>query len=564
MNLEQLKEKAEAPEWMTNEGYSTISKGYLLENETPKEMWQRVSSASAQKLKKPELADKFFNLFWNNWLCGSTPVLANSGTDRGINISCYSEHVADSVHSIFQKQVELAALAKHGGGVGVYFNDVRGRGEIITNNGFSEGILPWLKCYDSATVSISQGGVRRAATAIYLDVEHTDIEEFINMRRPVGDINRRCMNLHHSVCVSDDFLIRVQNGDTYARYLWTEILKTRFETGEPYLFFSDNVNRQAPECYKQNNLTIKTSNICSEIFLFTDPDHTFVCCLSSLNLAKYDEWKNTDTTQLAIWFLDGIMQEFIDKAKEKPGFENAVRFAEKSRALGLGVLGWHTLLQSKKIAFDSFDAMALNAEIFKHIRSEADIATRELASVYGEALWTKGFNIRNTHLLACAPTVSNSIISGSVSAGIEPISANIYSLKTAKGTFFRYNPTLKQLLADKGKDNIDTWKLINQNNGSIANLDFLSESEKEVFLTAREINQFAIIRQAAQRQKWIDQGQSINLFFTNNSNPKYINEVHMEAWKSGLKSLYYCRAEAALKGDSISRQKVDECKACEG
>ncbi len=561
--LEKLKEKGEAPSFLTEEGFKTLQGGYLLPDETPKDMWKRVSSSAAKKLKKPELEEKFFNLFWNNWLCGATPVLSNMGTERGLPISCNSIHLHDSVDSIFQKQHELAMLSKNGAGVGIYLGDIRGRGAPIFGNGKSEGVIPWLKCYDSTTVAVSQGSTRRGASAVYLPIDHLDIEEFLNLRRPVGDTNRRCLNLHHAVCISDEFMKKVQKGDEKSRHIWKEVIKTRFETGEPYLFFSDNVNKKVPECYKKHNLKIKTSNICNEIYLFTDQDHTLVCCLSSLNLFKYEEWKNTDTVQLSIWFLDAVMQEYIDKAKGKPGFESAIRFAEKSRALGLGVLGWHSLLQKRKIPFDSMDAMYLNAEIFRSIRSEANKATKALAKEYGEPEWCKDFGVRNSHLLACAPTVSNSIISGSVSAGIEPISANVYSLKTAKGTFLRYNPILKQLLQEKNKDTVDVWKQINIDDGSVQSLSFLNEDEKELFLSAREINQFAIINQAGQRQKWIDQGQSVNLFFGKNSDPKYIHNVHMEAWEIGLKGLYYCRAESVLRGDSTSRQK-EECKACEG
>lgn len=561
MDLIYLKENNQAPEWLTEEGLKTLENGYLLTDETPKDMWKRVSSAAAKTLNKPELEDKFFNIFWRGWLCGATPVLSNLGTSRGLPISCNTIHVDDSIDSIFKKQHELAMLSKNGAGVGVYVGDIRGRGESIHGNGKSEGVIPWLKCYDATTLAVSQGSVRRGASAVYLPIDHIDIDEFLALRRPVGDVNRRCLNLHHAVCVSDDFMNKIKSGDGHSRDLWKEVLRTRFETGEPYLFFTDNVNRQLPDCYNKRGLTVKASNICNEIYLYTDVDHTFVCCLSSLNLFKYDEWKNTDTVQLSIWFLDAVIQEYINKAKDKVGLEAAVRFAEKSRALGLGALGWHSLLQKNKIPFDSFESMRLNAEIFKYIQSEALIASKKLAEEYGVPEWCD--NTRNTHLLALAPTVSNSIISGSISAGIEPISANVFSLKTAKGTFMRFNPLVKELLISRNKDNIDTWKSINEKDGSVQHLSFLSNEEKEIFLTAREINQFAIVKQAAQRQKWIDQGQSVNLFFAKNSSPKYIHEVHMEAWESGLKGLYYCRAESILKGDSISRQK-DECKACEG
>jgi len=351
-------------------------------------------------------------------------------------------------------------------------------------------------------------------------------------------------------------------GDLTKRKLWEEILKARVETGEPYIFFTDNVNNQNPECYTANNLSVKGSNICSEITLHTDPDHSFVCCLSSLNLVRWHEWKDTDTVELTVRFLDAVLSEYIEKTKNIPAFDASRNSAIKGRAIGIGVLGWHTLLQENSFPMDSFDAMQLNAEIFRTIRLKADHETQKLAVELGEPEWCKGFNRRNTHLLAVAPTVSNSIISGGYSAGIEPISANIFIQGSAKGTFIIKNATLEKLLESKDKNTPDVWKSINEQNGSVQHLDFLSEHEKEVFLTAREINQHTIIKQAAQRQKWIDQSQSVNLFFASNSSPKYIHQVHTAAWKNGLKTLYYLRGDGVIKSDLASRNE-DECKACE-
>lgn len=567
-NLDELKIRKLAPTWLTEEGFKTLLSGYLLPDETPHDMYRRVSKSASKALGMPELEDEFYEAIWNNWICLSTPIAANMGTNRGLPISCNSLHVGDSVDSIFSKNHELAMLSKFGAGVGIYLGDVRGRGASIKGNGFSEGIIPWAKVYDSTTVAVSQGSTRRGASAIYLDIEHPDIEEFINIRRPTGDANRRCMNIHHAISIGDDFMKKVENGDPKARHLWTEIIRTRFETGEPYLFFRDNVNNQRPECYIRNNLFIKTSNICNEIALFTDPNHTFVCCLSSLNAVRYKEWKNWKSKsgktviQLLVYLLESVLTEYIEKASKISGFESAVRFAEKSRAIGIGVLGYHTLLQEEKIPFDSFQAMMLNNEIFKKIREEADIATLELGVLFGEPEWCKGTGRRHSHTMAQAPTVSNSIISGLVSAGIDPIAANVIALKSAKGTFLIKNRTLEKILESKGKNTPEVWKLISQNEGSVQTLPFLTAEEKEVFLTAREINQFAIIKQASQRQKYIDQSQSVNLFFGKNSDPKYIHEVHMEAWRSGMKGLYYCRAESVLKGDLTNRQK-EECTACE-
>lgn len=562
--IEQLIESGEAPQWMTEEGYLTLNRGYLLPDETPKKMFKRVSKAAAKYQKDPsKWSKKFYEIIWNGWLGLASPVASNMGTDRGLPISCFSVHVGDSVKSIFDKNTELALLSKHGGGVGIYIGGVRGRGASIKGNGHSEGVIPWCKVYDTTTQVVSQGGVRRGASAVYLDIEHSDIDEFLNLRRPTGDQNRRCLNLNHAVSIPNKWMEALIAGDKDKRVIWERILTSRVETGEPYLFFVDHVNDKSPECYKKNNLHVSTSNICSEISLHTDPDHTFVCCLSSLNLTKYDEWKDTDTVETSIRFLDCVMEEFITNTKDKYGFEAARRSAVKGRALGLGVLGWHSLLQEKGIEFDSFDAMKLNAEIFRTIRARADKATAELAIEFGEPEWCVGFNRRNTHTIAIAPTVSNSAISGGVSAGIEPLTANIYSVKSAKGTFFRKNPTLTSILQKLDKDNTEVWASINTNGGSVQHLDFLDEHQKKVFLTAREINQHAIIRQASQRQAFIDQGQSVNLFFPSNADPKYIHQVHLAAWELGLKTLYYFRSDGVIKGDSIYKN-ANECVACSG
>jgi ribonucleoside-diphosphate reductase alpha chain len=565
--LDELKSIGEAPEWMEEESYKMLMGTYLLPNETPKGMWWRVSNSSAKYLNKPEMAQEFFNLFWKNWVGLATPVAANSGTERALNISCFSISINDSIDGIMSSMHELAMMTKNGGGVGVHWNDVRPRGSIIKGNGKSEGVIPFIKIQDSTTIGVSQGGVRRGASAAYLPVDHGDFWEFIRMRRPEGDANRQCLNTHQGVCITDDFMNRVKNGDKEAREKWVEILKSRFETGEPYLFFSDNVSRNRPDTYKNLSLDVKGSNICTEIFLHTDDDHSFVCCLSSLNLARWDEWKNTNAVELTVWFLDGILSEFIDKASRIPGFEKAVRSAVKGRSLGAGVFGLHTYFQEHNISFDSFDAFMVNAQMFSGMRKQADKATQDLAKEYGEPEWCKGSDRRNTHTIALAPTVSNSLISGNVSPSIEPWAANAFVQKSAKGSIIQKNKTLVKLLESKGKNTDDVWKSIIINEGSVQHLDFLNKEEKEVFLTAREINQFTIIKLAGQRQKWIDQGQSLNIFFPANADPKYVHEVHMMAHEEGLNSLYYLRSSSVLKGDSGSREykrESTECKACEG
>lgn len=573
LTLEELKAAGEAPEWLNDEGFQTLRKGYLLPGESPRAMYRRVSNSAARYLGRPELADRFYELIDNNWLCPATPVASNAGTLRGLPISCYGMTVPDSLDGIYMSYHETAMLTKGGGGIGKYWGSIRGKGSAISGGGVSDGIVPWLKVEEATLQSTAQAGVRRGSGAQYLDIESPDIDEFIELRRNTGDISRRCLsnNFHHAVCITDDFMQRCMNGEKKAQDLWIKILTARLETGEPYLMFKDTANRAAPLCYKANRLDIPTSQLCNEIYLHTDEDHTFVCCLSSMNLARWDEWKDTDAVELAIWFLDGIMEEFIDKAKELKGFERAVRFARKGRALGLGVLGWHTLLQSKMIPFESFEAMQLNAEIFRTMDSRSLAASKELAAVFGEVEWTTGFGVRNTHRMAVAPTVSNSLISGGVSQGIEPLIANYYAQKGAKGTFIRKNRSLQALLEQKGKDTFDTWEQINKDGGSVRNLPFLSADEKEVFATAREINQFAVVKQAAQRQQWIDQGQSVNLFFQTGTDldttsrkrlGAYIHEVHLEAYTSGLKGLYYLRPTSVLQGDQIYREG-SECKSCE-
>lgn len=564
MTLEQLKESGEAPSWMQEEGFKTISSGYLLPDETPKMAYRRMARAAASYSKdSSHWEEKFFEVLWKNWLCPASPVFSNFGTDRGLPISCNSIHVGDSLDSIYIKQHELAMLSKNGAGVGIYLGDVRGRGALIKGNGKSEGVIPFAKCYDATTIAVNQGSTRRGASAAYLPIEHLDIEEFINIRRPTGDTNRRCLNLNHGICVTDKWMREMIAGDQSKRVLWQEILLARAATGEPYLMFVDNANNNNPDCYTANGLSVKTSNICTEIFLHTDPDHSFVCCLSSLNLVKWNEWENTDVVEVAVRFLDAVLAEYIRKSEGVPGLEASRRSAIKGRAIGIGVLGWHTLLQERMIPFDSFQAMMLNSYIFKTMKDRAEKATKELALELGEPEWCKGFNRRNTHLIAVAPTVSNSLISGGYSAGIEPWAANIFSQKSAKGTFIKKNKTLEKVLADLGKDTPEVWKSINEQSGSVQHLAFLDDNTKAVFLTAREINQFAIVNQAAQRQKFIDQGQSINLFFGANSDPKYIHQVHLQAWEQGLKSLYYLRTEGVIKGDMASRSK-EECAACQG
>ena len=576
MKLEQLKEKGEAPEWMTEESFNMISNGYLLPNETPREMYLRCASFAAQNYANKNNYEKdFFDAMWSNWLCPASPVLSNAAT-QNLQISCYSGTSNDSLVDIMDHLKELAMLTKFGGGVGSSFDNLRPAGAKISKGGESSGIVPFLKMLEYTVEGIKQGSTRRGAVASYLNIEHKDAEEFIDIRNPVGDLSRKCLSVafHNAVSISDEVMNRIVDGDKYYRNLWNKMNTSRVETGENYFMFTDNANKNCPEEYKG---TITQSNLCSEIMAPVTNTETFVCCLSSLNLAKYREWKhftfkNTGLTlgELSVFFLDSVITNFINQTFNLEGLQKARLFAERHRMLGVGVLGWHTLLQQEMIPFESFQAMSLNNEIFKSLKEDTYKASESLAIGFGACV-VNGHR-RNTALMAIAPTMSNSLISGGVSQGIEPITANIFSQKSAKGTFIKKNPTLKKLLESKGLDSSEVWDQINKDKGSVKNVKQLSDEEKRVFLTAREINQYAIIQQASQRQKYIDQAQSLNLFFNVPNTreegrlvAKYINDVHLEAWRSGIKSLYYLKTESPLKGDTVYIDKDSgECLSCEG
>ena len=555
------------PEWMNEVSLATISKGYLLPDETPKLAFRRVANRIAKRLDRPDLANKFFRYMWKGWLNLASPVLSNTGTDKGLPISCFGIDTPDSIRGIGLTNAELMRLTSLGGGVGIGLSRVRGRGVKIGDGttGQSEGVVPWAKIYDSTIIATNQGAVRRGAASVNLDINHPDIEEYLEIRRPKGDPNRQCLNLHQCVTVDDEFMQKLEHRDPTAMSLWVKILKSRVETGEPYIMFKDNVNNANPPAYKKNNLEVSMTNICSEITLFTDDEHSFICCLSSVNLTKYDEWKNSDLVETAIYFLDGVLEEFLAKTSGRESLIRAHRSAKKGRAIGLGVLGWHTYLQNQRIPFGSIRATSLTHQIFADLRTKAETASRKLADEYGEPVWCKGTGQRNTHLLAIAPTVSNSTIAGGVSAGIEPIPANVYTFNSAKGTFIRKNKALEDYLEEKGANTEEVWDQIMKDRGSIANLpeDVMPVEDKPIFLTFAEINQLDLIRQAGARQKYIDQTQSLNLAFDPTDSPKFINEVHQLAWREGIKTLYYLRTDSVINGDIGSRTSTD-CLSCDG
>ena len=561
------------PEWGDTEVYKkTISGGYLLKGETPRMAYERVCEAVSRRLDKPELGEVFFNYIWKGWLCLASPVLSNTGTDRGLPISCFGIDVADSIHDIGTKNLEMMLLAKHGGGVGIGVNQIRPAGSKITGNGTSDGVVPFCKIYDSTILATNQGSVRRGAASVNINIEHGDFEEWLEIREPKGDVNRQSLNIHQCAVVGDKFMRRLEAGDVDARKRWGKLLQKRKATGEPYILFKGNTNKVNPPAYKENGLKVHMTNICSEITLHTDESHSFVCCLSSLNIAKYDEWKDTNLIYDATWFLDGVMEEFIQKAKGLRGFENSIRSAVKGRAIGLGVLGWHSYLQSNGIPFEGLLAQFATRKIFSQIKIESERASRVLAEEYGEPLWCVGTGMRNTHLRAVAPTVSNSKLSGNVSPGIEPWAANVFTEQSAKGTFIRKNPILEQCLEDVELNTSEIWNKILEDGGSVQNIDELEGlligdhdiPFKDVFKTFKEINQLELVNQAGLRQQYVDQAVSLNLAFPSEATPKWINKVHMDAWKNGVKTLYYMRTESVLRGDLAAKAMDESCIACDG
>lgn len=696
------------PSWGNNSLYlTTIQGGYLLEGETPKEAYIRLASTAASKHKALGISDleqKFFNILWNGWLVPSTPVAANFGTDLALPISCFSGVIGDSLYDINRKNTEMAMLSKYGGGTAYDFSGIRPLGAKIKNGrgGLSDGIIPFMKQFDSTIIASKQAKVRRGAVAMYLNAEHPEFEDFLTIREPKGDVMRQCHNIHQGAIFTDEFMEKVVSKNGKEREIWVETLKKRVKTGEPYTMFIDNANKVTPQWWKDKNLTIKHSNLCvapetkiltdngyviiseylskkinvwngiqfseveviktgenqklitinfsngnsidcteyhkfyidyegselelratelvvgdkiyaysinetlidniyitsienknrisdtycvnepkrnkvifngiltgncSEIFLPTDVNHSFVCCLSSLNLLKFEEWRNTDTVFLSILFLDAVIEEFVEKGEsgEYLGIDDAFRFAQKSRALGLGAMGFHTFLQSKTVPFISPASTAWTKIIFKHIQDESEKATLFLGEKMGEPEWCKGTGRRNLTLLAIAPNRSSSKLGGGISQGIEPLAANFYTDDDAKGLHIRRNPILEQLLESKGKNVPAVWDQISEDKGSVANVRCLSHDEKEVFKTFKEINQLELVRLAGVRQQYIDQGQSINLAFFKDAEAKFINKVHIEAWKLGIKSLYYLRSESIIRADSsMQRDLYSECVVCEG
>ena len=547
--------------WLNKDSRKFLERGYLLEGETPEQRIKDIADKAQSLLGDIDgFSDKFYDYMAKGFYSLSSPIWSNFGRERGLPISCFGSFIADEMSSILEKIAEVGQMTKCGGGTSAYFGALRGRGAEISSGGKSTGSVHFMELYDKLMNVVSQGNVRRGSFAAYLPIDHPDIEEFLKIRGEGHEIQEMSIG----VCVSDEWMNKMINGDKEARKIWGLVIKKRFESGYPYIFFSDNANNQAPQMYKDKGLKINNSNLCNEIMLSNSEDESFVCNLSSLNLEKWDEIAETDAVETLVYFLDAVMSEFILKTGSGLNTDKFMRaprkFAINQRALGVGVLGWHSLLQSKLIPFESIDAKLLNSEIWKTIREKSDKATSELANIFGEPFMLEGYGRRNSTTLAVAPTTSSSFILGQVSPSIEPLNSNYFVKDLAKGKFTYKNPYLEKLLKEKGKNDQETWKSILIKGGSVQHLDFLTEEEKDVFKTFGEISQKEIIIQAAQRQKHIDQGQSLNLMIPPNTKPKEVNELMIFAWEQGIKGLYYQRSSNPAQ--ELSRS-ILSCSTCE-
>lgn len=554
----QLQADGDVPDWYITPGYQMFMLKYAQEGQSLLQRYETIA-AHAGKIatelygsehKGLSWEQHFFHLIWKGWLSPSTPVLANLGTTRGMAVSCTGNYIDDSIYGFYSSRLEAAVLTKQGFGTSSYLGDIRPRGAKYGDNGKANGVLPVFKGFVQDMDDTSQGSTRRGAWAGYLDADHDDFDEVIDYMYNNPD------GLNIGWNITDKFIenLKAGNRDTIRRY--QKIMKTRAVTGKGYLWFIDKVNRQNPTSYAIHGLSVKASNLCSEIALHSDADHSFSCVLSSLNIAKYDEWKDTDTVFLATVFLDCIAEDLIRRGSEVPGMEKVVNFTKKSRALGLGVMGYHTYLQSKSIPFASEEARALNTEIFSSISSQAHSASLYMADIAGAPVWAAEMGMRNTHLMAIAPTMSTALLVGGVSQGIEPIVANVFNQSSAAGEMARINPTLIDIMKERGVYNQETIDYIIDDNGSVQNVEWLSEHEKQVFLTAYEISQEEIIAQASERQKYIDQGQSLNLFFDANESPAHISKIHKMAMLDPyIKGLYYMRSKAGIQASKNKKKE---------
>ena len=578
---------------LTDFGKTTLEDRYLLAGESYQDMFARVATAFADDA---DHAQRIYDYISNLWFMPSTPVLSNGGAARGLPISCFLNAVPDSLEGITSVWNENVALASNGGGIGTYWGGVRSIGEKVKGAGQTSGIIPFIRVMDSLTLAISQGSLRRGSAAVYLDIHHPEIEEFLEIRKPSGDFNRKSLNLHHGISVTDEFMEAVREGAKFglrspktkevvrevdARSLWQKILEIRLQTGEPYLIFSDTVNRAMPAHQRALGLKVRQSNLCSEIMLHTGKDHlgeerTAVCCLSSVNAEKFLEWRDHPTfIEDVMRFLDNVLQDFIERAP--PEMKNAVYAATRERSVGLGLMGFHSFLQGQNVPFESALAKSWNMRLFKHLRRECDAASRTLAAERGPCpdAADKGVMERFSHKLAIAPTASISIICGGTSAGVEPVPANIYTHKTLSGSFAVKNPYLERVLDEKGENTPEVWDTILVNEGSVQHLDFLSQDEKDVYKTAFELDQRWIVELAADRTPEVCQSQSVNIFLPGDVDKWDLHMLHWQAWERGCKSLYYLRSKSVQRAahagemapvvqvEASGKTDYEECLACQ-
>jgi len=542
--------------WLNEDSRIFLERGYL-KGESPEQRIKDIADTAEGYLGIAGFSDKFVGYMKQGFYSLASPVWSNFGRKRGLPISCNGVYVPDRMDGILAKQSEVGMQTKHGSGTSAYFGELRGRGAKINSGGESSGAVHFMELFDKVASVVSQGNVRRGSFAAYLPIEHPDVKEFLRIRSEGNAIQE----MSFAVTVTDSWMKGMIDGDKDKRQLWMNVIKKRYETGYPYIFFQDNANNQAPDCYKDKNMKIYASNLCNEISLPSKEDESFVCCLSSLNLVQWDEIVKTDAIETLTMFLDAVMEEYIQKTESIPFMESSHNFAKRHRAIGMGVLGWHSYLQSNMISFESMEAKLLNSSIFKRIRKSSDKATEDLANRLGEPLYCQGYGRRNTTTLAIAPTTSSSFILGQASPSIEPLNGNYFTKDLAKGKFSYRNPYLKSLLAEKGKDTDDVWIKILNSGGSVQRLSFLSEEEKDVFKTFGEISQKEIVIQAAQRQKFIDQGQSLNLMVSPESSYKEVNQLMIYAWENGVKGLYYQRS--ANPSQELARSILN-CSSCEG
>lgn len=543
--------------WLNEKSIAFLRNGYLNKDEDPIQRIRDIAQRAEDILQVKGFADKFFLYMSRGWYSLASPIWANFGRVRGLPISCNGSYVADTLCSILGKVSEIGMMSKHGSGTSVYLGELRPRGASTSDGGMTSGPAHFAELYDTVAEVVSQSGVRRGNCAAYLPIEHPDILEFLQIRSEGHAIQQ----LSIGITVTDAWMQSMIDGDADKRKIWAKVLSKRSETGYPYIFFTDTVNNGAPQIYKDKGMKIYASNLCSEIALSSSEEESFVCDLSSMNLLHEEEWRKTDAVETMGFFLDAVMSEYIEKVKDIPYMRPAYNFAVNQRALGIGVLGWHSLLQSRSIAFESMEAKMLNVSIHAFMKERGEVATKQMAVLYGEPPLLKGTGRRNVTLFATAPTTSSSFVLGQVSKSREPYDSNYFVQDLAKGKFTFKNPALKEVLKAHNQDNRDTWKSILGRGGSVQHLDFLTDHEKEVFKTFGEISQKEIVIQAAAAQKYIDQSISLNLMIPPKTPVKEINALIIFAWKSGVKTLYYQRS--ANPSQELSRN-ILACKSCEG